>query len=249
MREDAEGVEVVGRTIDEAVQKGLEVLGLPRDKVEVEIVSDGARTVLGFRAGSVRVRVMPRRVTAQPLPVPPAPEEEEDEEFEEAEQPSALPDDPTGEAAAARTTLNELLLRMGIRARIDVAAASGDEPLRLNVSGKNLGMLIGRRGDTLAAIQYLTRLMVSHQLQRWVNLVVDVDEYRRKREETLNRLALRMADVAKESGRVQELEPMPASERRIVHLALREHPGVSTQSTGEGESRRVTIVPGKAVKA
>jgi spoIIIJ-associated protein len=138
---------------------------------------------------------------------------------------------------------------MGVRAHVDVQPAEGEEPLRLNVSGKNLGMLIGRRGDTLAAIQFLTRLMVSHQLERWVNLVVDVDDYRRKREETLQRLAIRMAETATETGRVQELEPMPPAERRIVHLSLRDFDGVSTQSTGEGEARRVTIIPARAKKA
>ncbi|MHB0876920.1 MAG: RNA-binding cell elongation regulator Jag/EloR, partial [Anaerolineae bacterium] len=247
--------EVVGRTIDEAVQKGLEVLGLRRDQVNVEIVSDGARTVLGFRAGSVRVRVAQKKRPVEPPVAPAAPmptvaTEEAPVAIEGAPavEPSA-PRDSTGEAETARLILDELLKRMGVRARVDVQLADGDEPLRLNVSGKNLGMLIGRRGDTLAAIQFLTRLMVSHQLERWVNLVVDVDDYRRKREETLQRLALRMAEQATETGRVQELEPMPAAERRIVHLALRDFDGVSTQSAGEGEARRVTIIPARSKKA
>jgi spoIIIJ-associated protein len=246
MAEGEEGVEVVGRTIDEAVQKGLEVLALRRDQVNVEIVSDGARTVLGFRAGSVRVRVVPKKQTAEPPVVI-----EEAEEAEEEVAPTAAPSprDAGSEADASRAILDELLKRMGVRARVDVQPAEGEEPLRLNVSGKNLGMLIGRRGDTLAAIQFLTRLMVSHQLERWVNLVVDVDDYRRKREETLQRLALRMAEAAIETGRVQELEPMPPAERRIVHLSLRDFDGVSTQSTGDGEARRVTIIPARAKKA
>lgn len=244
MVEGEEGVEVVGRTIDEAVQKGLEVLELRRDQVSVEIVSDGARTVLGFRAGSVRVRVVAKKHTVEEPAKPAEPEEGE---------PAAVADltvrDAAGEVDTARAILDELLKRMGVRAKVDAEPADGDEPLRLNVSGKNLGMLIGRRGDTLAAIQFLTRLMVSHQLERWVNLVVDVDDYRRKREETLQRLAVRMAEAATETGRVQELEPMPPAERRTVHLALRDFDGVSTQSAGEGEARRVTIIPARSKKA
>lgn len=237
MHEGEEGIEVVARTIDEAVRKGLEVLELPRDQVDIQIVADGARTVLGFRAGSVRVRLVPKQ---------PAPEPGEAGEGEEAPPPSpeAAATARETEAHAARILLDGLLRRMGVRARVDADFGEDDsEPIRLNVTGKGLGMLIGRRGDTLAAIQFLTRLMVSHQLERWVNLVVDIDGYRQKREETLKRLAVRMAEQAMETGRVQELEPMPASERRIVHLALRDFGGVTTESAGEGENRRVTIIP------
>ncbi|MGQ9553122.1 MAG: RNA-binding cell elongation regulator Jag/EloR [Anaerolineae bacterium] len=241
MAEGAEGVEVVGRTVDEAVQHGLEVLQLKREQVNVEIVSDGARTMFGFRPGQVRVRVTPKASTAVPQ-VP-----------EAAREAVTAPEGPISgegaEADTARHLLTEMLNRMGIRAQVEVVPSDTNTPLRLNITGKNLGMLIGRRGETLASLQFLIRLMVSHQLHRWVNLIVDVDDYRQKREETLRRLAVRMAQAAIESGRVQELEPMPPGERRIIHLALRDFGGVTTQSLGEGESRRVTIIPSRSRQA
>jgi len=237
MRESEEGVEVIGRTIDEAVQKGLEVLELRRDEVNVEVVSDGARTLFGFRPGQVRVRLVPKHkleASADTATV------------QEQEMPS--PDSPRSldeEAEIARKVLAEMLRRMGIRARVEARTGDQEEPITLNIKGRRLGLLIGRRGETLAAIQFLTRLMASRQLDRRVNVMVDVDDYRRRREESLRRLAIRMAETAVETGRTQELEPMPAAERRIIHLALRDFDGVTTESVGEGDQRRVTLIPGR----
>lgn len=244
-----EGVEVVGRTLDEAVQKGLEHLQLRRDQVDIEILSDGARTLLGFRPGQARVRLIPKRAPAPPRqrPVPaaePTLEKEEQEPPEIEEEPEKLT--PAQEADVAARLLQEMVRRMGIRARVQVELPTEDRPLRLNITGKDLGILIGRRGETLSALQFLTRMMASHQLHKWINLVVDVDDYRKKREESLRRLAVRMAQTAVETGRVQELEPMPPAERRIVHIALRDFDGVRTESQGEDENRRVTIVPARS---
>jgi spoIIIJ-associated protein len=104
-------------------------------------------------------------------------------------------------------------------------------------------MLIGRRGETLTALQYITRLIASRELQRRANIVLDVEGYKSRREQMLRRLANRMADQAIQLGRTVSLEPMPPYERRIVHLALRDHPEVTTQSVGEGDRRKVTIIP------
>ena len=237
MVEGERGVEVGGRTVDEAVQKGLVQLSLRRDQVDVEILSDGARTLLGFRPGQVRVRITPRREaramrpTPEPKPGPPAVEEPPEEE------------EPVDVVGLAQEILTQMLRWMGIRASVETEQPSHDEPIRLNIRGQNLGALIGRRGETLSSLQFLTRMMVSHQVERWVNLIVDVDDYRRKREDTLKGLAQRMAETALRTGRVQELEPMPPSERRIIHLALRDFDGAKTESKGEGEARRVTIIP------
>ncbi len=106
-----------------------------------------------------------------------------------------------------------------------------------------MGILIGRRGETLRALQYLVRLMVSHRLKHWTNLVVDVESYLARRRNALESLALRVAEQVTRTGRGQALEPMPAYERRVIHVALRKHPNVTTKSVGEGERRKVTIVP------
>jgi spoIIIJ-associated protein len=151
--------------------------------------------------------------------------------------------------AVAAELLQGMLDRMDVRATVQVVAYRGvldegqDAPLVLNIAGEDLGILIGRRAETLVALQYLTRLMVNHRVHRWVNLEVDVEGYKARREEQLVRLAERMAERAASTGRAVALEAMPPRERRIVHITLRNHPQVTTQSVGEGDQRKVTIVP------
>jgi spoIIIJ-associated protein len=151
--------------------------------------------------------------------------------------------------AVAAELLQGMLDRMDVRATVQVVEYRGvldegqDAPLVLNIAGEDLGILIGRRAETLVALQYLTRLMVNHRVHRWVNLEVDVESYKARREEQLVRLAERMAERAASTGRAVALEAMPPRERRIVHIALRNHPQVTTQSVGEGDQRKVTIVP------
>ena len=148
----------------------------------------------------------------------------------------------------SREVLAGLLERMHIKARIDARIAkpkfSGDEPsLILDIQGKDLGFLIGRKGETLAAIQHLTRLIVNKAAQQRSNLIVDVGGYKIRRERALKKLALRIADQATRRNRRIALEPMNAYERRIIHLTLRNHPTVVTESVGERERRKVTILP------
>lgn len=154
--------------------------------------------------------------------------------------------------ALASGMLAELLRLMGVQATVrghfatDSVRDKNEEPaLVLDIVGNDLGILIGRRGETLTALQYVTRLMVNHKLERWVNVVVDVEEYKNRRERTLQQLAIRTAERVAATGRTLALEPMPARERRIIHLTLRDHPDVTTQSVGEDEHRKVTIVPKK----
>ena len=115
--------------------------------------------------------------------------------------------------------------------------------LMLSVDGEDLGSLIGRRGETLDSLQYLLRLMVNQKYRNWRNIVVDVGGYKEKRSNQIVQLAERMATQVIESGRAVSLEPMPANERRMVHLALREHPDVYTESSGESDRRKVHIIP------
>jgi spoIIIJ-associated protein len=146
--------------------------------------------------------------------------------------------------------LQGMLDRMGLKTTVRAVEFKGvldddddERPLVLNIEGDDLGVLIGRRSETLTAIQYLLRLMVNHRVQRWINLEVDVEGYKARREDQLRKLAERMAERAVSSGRAVTLEAMPARERRIVHITLRNHPQVTTQSFGEGEHRKVSIIP------
>lgn len=161
-----------------------------------------------------------------------------------------LPDMETDEdAREGKQILIEMLEKLGM-AEVHVGIRRA-EPTRegeqlhwiLNISGKNVNRLIGRRGETLAAMQYLVRLIVSRRRQSRANLIVDVAQYKDQRSDRLEELAHRMADRAIDQNRTVTLEPMPPHERRIIHLALRERDDVTTESTGEGETRKVTITP------
>lgn len=184
-----------------------------------------------------------------PVQPAPAPEIEAPVEPSAPARPAAVPDeDLEREAEIARAALEELLEHMGVEAEVDVyhaepAPHEDAAPWILDVRGNDLGILIGRHGETLNALQYITRLIVSRELQRRANIVVDVEGYKARREDSLEKLAERMAEKAVKSGHTVTLDPMPPNERRVIHVALRQNSRVETESIGAGDSRRVTIVP------
>lgn len=152
------------------------------------------------------------------------------------------------EREAAIDTITELLTRMHVSSAVtgfltEPDDLTGQQVNVIEISGEDLGVLIGPRGETLDSLQFLSRLMVAHKLHRRANFVVDVEGFRQRREQALTRLAERMADKARQRGEAISLEPMSAYERRIVHMALRNAPDVFTESTGEGKQRRVRIIP------
>ncbi len=142
----------------------------------------------------------------------------------------------------AKEVLEKLLSLMRISGTVRVSEPARLGAISLEVTGEDLGILIGRRGNTLACLQYLVFLMVSHQVKARVPVTVDVEGYRERRREALRNLAIRMAERVKETGQSVTMEPMPPGERRIIHLTLRDYPGVTTQSIGEGDNRKVTII-------
>jgi len=253
-RSERRSVVASAKTVEEAVANGLKMLGVRRNEVDIEVISEGSRGVLGFGAENARVRLLVKpppqlkarpqrpaerpsaRAAAAPAPAP-APEAVQE----------AAEDAPPGQVG--REILTNLLKLMDIRASVvsemgvELAEEGQPPPLVLNITGDDLGILIGRRGETLRTLQYLVRLMVSHRLKQWTDLVVDVEHYRVRRRRALNRLAQEMAKRVEEEGRAQALEPMPAYERRLIHIALRDHPTVTTQSVGAGERRKVMIIP------
>ena len=157
-----------------------------------------------------------------------------------------------GVAGIAESILIKLLDLMELEATVDrqsFQTTNGEEqvtsPLAFDILGDDLGILIGRRGQTLATVQYMLRLMVSHQTKVWTPIVVDVEGYKKRRSDALQALAVRMAEQVRTRGTPFTLEPMPAYERRIIHLALADNPHVTTQSIGEGDFRKVVILPEK----
>ncbi len=151
-------------------------------------------------------------------------------------------------ADAAKGILETLLAMMGVAASVVSPARSFVEgeataPIAFDIKGDDLGILIGRRGQTLSCLQYIVRLIVGHQTEAWVPIIVDVEGYKQRRYEALQALAWRIAEQVKAEQEPFTLEPMSAYERRIIHLALSEHPDVTTESIGEGEARKVVILP------
>lgn len=140
----------------------------------------------------------------------------------------------------ATEVLDTLLRLMGVAGKVEVL--SEEMPIDLNIEGDDLGILIGRRGQTLASLEYITKLIVAGRLKAWLPLNVDVAEYKKRRRESLRRLALHLAEQVKSRHRAMTLEPMPPDERRIIHLTLADHPDVTTHSMGEGENRKVVIL-------
>lgn len=224
-------VDATGKTVEEAVETALARLGVGRDQVKVEVLGEGSRGLFGLiRAKQARVRV----TLLEPEALSPDVSAEETKEDNEAE------------ARLGMEFLDELLGIMGITAAIEERRS--EESIILDVSGKGLGCLIGRHGETLDAIQYLTNLAASRRSRQAgyksrFRFVVDIEGYREKRENTLKEMALRTASAVRKDGRSQILEPMSAADRRVVHMALQDVDGVTTYSEGEEPYRRIVIAP------
>ncbi len=249
-------LEIIAPTVNEAIEKGLAELELPRDAVEIEILDEGGRGLFGLGSHQARVRLIVRSVEDE------SPEDEEENEFtglaysdevveETAVKPVRIPPANTKEQIplhVAQETVSELLGKMHIQASVEASYGEVDDvrgtrAILVDVTGKDLSVLIGKRSETLNAFQYIARLIVSKELGENVTLVIDVEGYRTRRERQLRQLAHRMADQAVKTGRKQTLEPMPPNERRIIHMELREDAQVSTESFGEEPHRKVTIIP------
>lgn len=237
-----DGVEASGKTVEEAIEKALGELGAERDEVDVEVLSEG-KGVLGVGA-QARVRVT---LLGEDEPQPGnAAEPGAGDAAEAAPDEGEFIED---EAEYAAQMLDHLLALMGVAADVSIRDPEtpgdglGMAKAVLDIEGDDLGILIGRRGETLSSLQYLLNLMVSRQLQQHLSFTVDVEGYRRRRERQLTTLAHRMADQVKRTRRPVTLEPMPPNERRIIHLALAEDRQVETASLGEGDARKVAINP------
>ncbi len=212
-------VEATGKTVDDAVDNALSELGLERHEVSVEVLAQGRQGLFGIGGELARVRVS----------------------LASAELPEG------DDLAWAKDTLERLLEFMHVEAEVIVRSpeTAGDGVGRtravLDIVGDDLGVLIGRRGTTMTSLQYVVNLMVSRKFPSSGPYHVDVEGYRRRREESLIDLAFRMAERVRTTGRSITLEPMPANERRIIHLALAKDPTVGTSSVGVGEGRKVAI--------
>jgi len=227
-------LEVIAQTVEEAIEKGLNDLGLPQEKVEITVLDEGGQGILGIGARQARVRISVLS---------------EDEEAQPDESESQDPEeDKDTTLKLTEEIVSELLEKMNLEANVE--AKYGEEsdklpfcPILVDISGNDLSILIGRRAKTLNALQYITRLILGKELEHGIPLSIDVEGYRERRELQVRQLARRVAEQVADTGREQALEPMPPNERRFAHIELQEESSVYTESIGQDPNRKVIIHP------
>ena len=236
-------LEKSGKTEEAAIAAALEELGLDRDDVSVEIVERAKSGFLGFGASPAVVRVQYEAPDEELETVAEAAAESPAAAPAEA-QPAAAPAAPAADEpeiyARIRAFVSGLLEHLGIQAEIEITARENGG-VNVNLSGSNMGAVIGRRGETLDAIQHLTNYAVNRGSDKHMHISVDAESYRAKREESLVRLAEKMAAKAIKYKRSMALEPMNSYERHVIHTALQDYEGVTTSSTGTEPNRRVVV--------
>ena len=226
-------LEKTARTEDEAIAAALAELGMDRDDVSVEIVERAKSGFLGIGASPAVIRVSYEV---------PDPVEEKTPVARPAAEPvrAAATEEENPDFAAVRQFLSGLLERMGVNAQIEISTRENGG-INVNLSGNGMGAIIGRRGETLDAIQHLTNYAVNRGSEKHLHISVDAENYRSKREESLTRLAEKMAEKAIKYKRSMALEPMNSYERHVIHTALQNYEGVTTSSTGVEPNRRVVV--------
>ncbi len=214
-----EELEITAKSVEEATREAEERLGIGRDQFDTVIVKEGKSGI--FKGEEAVIIVKPRM----------------------SQLPDSLRKEEQGEGEdvirVATGVIETLLELIGLEGTIE--ASSDETSILIDIDGDDLGILIGRQGQTLACLQHIIRLIVGGQLKTWLPLNVDVCGYRKRRYESLQKLALRLAEQVTLRRRSMTMEPMPPDERRIIHLTLADHPDVITYSTGEGEGRKVVI--------
>jgi spoIIIJ-associated protein len=225
-------VETEGENIDDAIENALKLLGVARDKITVDIIAEGRKGILGFGSQKARIRAQLRK---PPLGQTPEPEAV-------AAEPAVFSVEAAALAQKAETALREILRLMGVKATLEIKT-SGDETT-LQIHADNSGLLIGRKGQTLEALQYVvTRIAGEHYAAEGPHIVVDIEKYRERRRKMLEDMALRLGEKAKRQRKTVTVEALSAADRRIIHAALQDDPWVSTKSLGQGSYRRLLIIP------
>ncbi len=249
-----ESQETSAKSVDEAVEIALQSLGAKLSEVEIVILSEGRAGILGLGAEDARVRVTKleirrSRMSADFPPRPPvisyAPSAHT---ADRAAAHISTGMDVTDASKTGQEVLEALLDYLGVEAEVvetkpmQASSTDAQDAVSFDVRGPDLGILIGRKGQTLASLQYMTNLIVNKKSGSQTAVTVDVEGYKARRYESLRNLAMRMGDRVRTSGQTVTLEPMSAAERRIIHMALQDFQDITTQSVGEGESRKVSII-------
>ena len=244
--------EFIAPSVEEAIEQGAQQLGLAIDMLDVEVLDPGSRGLfgLGSRQARVRLSIKTGSEVYNEKPISNSKKQQTDEvnqpiKVEKSEKSDQSSTEPV--LKLAQEVVSELLQKMHIEAKVEAKfLAPADEKDRdlvtVEIQGRDLSILIGRRSETLNALQYISSLIVAKEYGEWIPLMIDVQGYRERRERQLRVLARRMAEQVVHTGRKQNLEPMPANERRVIHLELRDHELVTTESVGDEPNRKVTII-------
>ena len=213
------------KSVDEAVQAALAELGVTENEVTIEVLEEGKKGLLGIggKDASVKVTVKEKEEEAPTFEVP--------QKAETADAPEAL----------AESFLRQILGAMNLEAELDICKEE-ENGIAIDISGDDMGILIGRRGETLSALQYLTSLAVNRHTEDYYRILLDTENYKKRREEILKKLAKKLAGNAVRYRRNVTLEAMSPYERRVIHSVLQNDPMVTTYSTGEEPNRKVVIV-------
>ena len=247
-------LEKTGRTMEEAIAAALAELGKSEEEISVEVLERAKSGFLGIGAQPALIRVsyeVPDEPAEEKKEAPAPKKTEKKLEAKKAEEkkpepkkaekkPAPAPVDETGEFAAVRAFISGLMERMGVEADIEISRRDNGG-INVNLSGSGMGAIIGRRGETLDAIQHLTNYVVNRDSDKHMHISVDAENYRAKREESLTKLAEKMAEKAIKYKRSMALEPMNSYERHVIHTALQNYEGVTTSSTGVEPNRRVVV--------
>jgi spoIIIJ-associated protein len=229
-------VDTEGDSIDDAIANALKQLRVERDKITVEILSEGKKGILGFGAQKARVRAVLRRPATDPQAAPTQALAVEKRPISSAEAIA------TGEKNKA--VLAEILNLMQIKADIGVKAGEKSDEVVLEIRADESGLLIGRKGQTLEALQYLvTRIAGERPLGEGPHVILDIENYRERRRKSLEDMALRLGEKAKRQRKTVTVDALSAADRRIIHAALQDDPWVTTRSLGQGSYRRLLIIP------
>ncbi|MBI4526386.1 MAG: Jag N-terminal domain-containing protein [Deltaproteobacteria bacterium] len=231
-----EYVEAEGDTIDEAIKNALKMLGVERDKVSVDILSEGRKGILGFGSQKARVRATLRKILAV--------EEQQEVGNKSVAQDKLLAEQASAMGLKGKSVLEEILRLMGMEAAVEMKPGDTSGEVVLDIRGESGGLLIGRRGQTLEALQYLvTRIIGERQEPEGAQVVVDAENYRERRRKSLEDMALRLGEKAKRQRKTVSVDSLSAADRRIIHVALQDDPWLTTKSLGRGAYRRLLIIP------
>jgi spoIIIJ-associated protein len=237
-------VETDGDTIDQAIENALKILGVSREKITVDVLAEGRKGILGFGAQKARVRAVLQKIQSVESKSREVPASGPEIAPNPAPAPAVTAAEMAAVAERAKIALTDILALMGVQGAIEMVRDEKSGETILEVRSESSGLLIGRKGQTLEALQYLiTRIAGEKLTAEGPHLVIDIENYRERRRKTLEDMALRLGEKAKRQRKTVTVDALSAADRRVIHEALQDDPWLTTRSLGQGSYRRLLIIP------